>query len=614
MSLRPRTAAMTPEEIAMRYPFMPQGWYPTPEQMEPLSRGIFPPVGQRHGTTGGLLPFQGDPVGQPEPDYYQAGIRDRQQAAQYYAGISGRPQPSMETGAPTFANPSVRWATPAPATNVPSSGRSAYQRSVDAFVTGPDGDIFEHDPLDARQVRIEPNGKPTVALKYGPNLFTLRSRANAGDQEAKQQVSQLDAEYRAKRARYDTLAAAGSSTVFNPFSAAPSFFRIGERDPNARKPGKGQGVIRRGNQVFAYDGGAQLLDQSANPRAFSSEEEALNALAGPQPQPGARPVAAAPTPAPAPVPAVTPQPTPAPAAAAPVRPSSPVQPVAKPAPVAPSQSGPLPTPAEVSAARGSSLPGSLNVFLAGKTLTDPPPLDAPFAPGYSAGTIDTRLDAPFAPGYSAGTINTQPTIASNAAVDEAERKRYAQRTRTPTVADDIRNTNQAIGDEIAQSFASRFNPFEGSTPQVVRRSTSNVFQPRQRPETIEEPISPGFSGFTSDLILGPRGGSPFDRFRAMSASSSALADPRGPLGDRDMPFAVGFPNSSIGTGQRNLQTQTGNPDVLRRGQPTDVLDDFRTANRAIGNDIASNLGSRFDPFAVRSPQVVRRSRPTPLSE
>jgi hypothetical protein len=523
MSAKPRTAALTPDEIAQRYPFMPEGWYPSPEQMEPLSRGIFPPVGQRYGTTGGLLPFQGNEVNPPAPDLYQAGMNDRQQAAQYYAGISGRPQPSMEGGVPSISSSNVRWATPS-ITAAGSSPRSDYQRAVDAFVTGPNGDIFEHDPLNPRQVRLEANGKPTVALKYGPNLFALRSRANAGDQEAKQQVGQLDAEYRTKRGRYDALMSAAPNAVFNPFSATPTFVRIGERDPNARQPGRGQGVIRRGDQVFAYSGGARLLNPDGSPRAFTTEEDAYNALAAPQPQPGARPVAGA-TPTPAPAPAALPAAMP-PVVSAPVTPPKPAaapKPVPAPAAgtpsAAPATPSLLPTPDQVASSPGSKFPGPLEIFRSGRPPTDLPPIDASISPGFAGYARDvvpglrgirsidrfgdstsssmlpdprglpssmnvfaqrngtspsTDLDAPFAPGYSAGTINTDQTIPQNSSVIDAEMKRYAQRQRTPSVADDFRAANQAIGNEMAAGFATRFNPFAARSPQIVRRSRPNV--------------------------------------------------------------------------------------------------------------------------------------------
>jgi hypothetical protein len=79
-------------------------------------------------------------------------------------------------------------------------------------------------------------------------------------------------------------------------SATPASGRvdIGARNPSARRPGSGQGVIRKGNQVFGYNDGVQVLNPDGTPREFASEEEAMNFLDSLRAQPPAAPATAAP--------------------------------------------------------------------------------------------------------------------------------------------------------------------------------------------------------------------------------------------------------------------------------------------------------------------------------
>lgn len=501
MSTKPRTAALTPDEIAQRYPFIPEGWYPSPEQIEPLSRGVFPPVGQRYGTTGGLLPFQGDEIGQPQPDLYQAGVNDRQQAAQYYAGLTGRMQPSMEGSVPSFSNPNVL--QPAAAATQKPPTRIGDRAVIDDFFAGSDGDIFDRDPQNPQRLRYDATGKPMIAAKYGADLFALRSRASAGDEEAKRQVAKIEAEYQAKRSRYDDLIKA----ISDPFSLSTGKrLEVSERLGDAFTPGVGLYRDANGHFVLSQEHQTPAMiiagvgSPMANPGAVTVRARAANTssnLSNAQ-------VAASENQVPGPVDLNT-------AAAKPDTVfqdyglagvigktaihgfKSAVEKTARAVPAATSavvstlvggkglsaltngpdhsnpffpnslndairrstlsrsdQSTSLPLPSEVSAAKGVTFPGPLNVFLSGRPSANPP-LDAPFPPGYSAGTIDTRLDAPFAPGYSAGTYGV------------AAMGRKLMRLWT--------GANQGASDEMAQGFAQRFNPYSVPTqPQIVHRS------------------------------------------------------------------------------------------------------------------------------------------------
>lgn len=160
--------------------FMPEGWVPNEAQR---ASGILPPPGERYGVTGGLLPFQGDPL-PAAPDVYEAGRKDRMQANDYYSGVTGTPRISEES-----------------------------QPSRAAFA-------------------------PTV--KPGET------------------------------------------------------YRVGERNPTARQPGSGQGVIRKGNQVFGYNDGVQVLNPDGTPREFMDEDEAMNFLDSLRAPAAAAPSAAAP--------------------------------------------------------------------------------------------------------------------------------------------------------------------------------------------------------------------------------------------------------------------------------------------------------------------------------
>lgn len=159
-----------PAAAASRQQFMPQGWVPNDEQIAEYDRtGNLPEPGQRYGSTGGLLPNQGEPQ-HSAVDPFEAGRKDRQTADQYYAGATNQPRPSMVSN-------------------------------------------------------VTPAGVP----------------------------------------------------VQRP--AAPTgMMQIGERNPSARKPGNGQGVIRKGNQVFAYDAGSPVMNPDGTNRAFGSEDEAMNYL------------------------------------------------------------------------------------------------------------------------------------------------------------------------------------------------------------------------------------------------------------------------------------------------------------------------------------------------
>lgn len=54
--------------------------------------------------------------------------------------------------------------------------------------------------------------------------------------------------------------------------------QIGERDPADRAPQAGQGTIRRGDEVFAYNGGSAVKDEDGSRRNFGSEGVAMNYL------------------------------------------------------------------------------------------------------------------------------------------------------------------------------------------------------------------------------------------------------------------------------------------------------------------------------------------------
>lgn len=156
-------------------------WVPDATQQ---ATGVPPPPGQRYGTTGGLLPNQGDPL-PAAPDPYEAGRNDRMQADDYYSGVTGTPRVSREPQAPV--------------------------RAQSASVTPPGGRV-----------------------------------------------------------------------------------NIGERNPSSRRPGSGQGVIRKGNQVFGYNDGVQVLNPDGTPREFASEDDAMNFLDSLRAQSAPAPTGAAP--------------------------------------------------------------------------------------------------------------------------------------------------------------------------------------------------------------------------------------------------------------------------------------------------------------------------------
>lgn len=142
----------------------------------------FAPPGARVGSTGGLLPFQGDPYpvapSTPQPDAYAAGQNDRAQAEAYNSGQAGGPRPG-QAGRPQPATPEQH------AGEVSSAGARlpVGQRLGNTSVAG--GGVYA-DPRgngqvvlsqDNRTPLMDASGIGNASPMTNPGRITLQARS-----------------------------------------------------------------------------------------------------------------------------------------------------------------------------------------------------------------------------------------------------------------------------------------------------------------------------------------------------------------------------------------------------------------------------------------------------